>query len=139
MAKRKAIVIRRYDLDRLQRLLEVLEESEAQEMKHLDALEGELQRAKVIDDHQMPPDVVTMNSTVRVRNLDSGEEDIYCLTFPGDADLSSRRISILAPVGTALIGYRVGDIIEWEVPAGKRRMKIVEMVCQPEAARDYRL
>lgn len=139
MAKRKAIVIRRYDLDRLQRLLEVLEESEAQEIKHLDALEGELQRAKVIDDHQMPPDVVTMNSTVRVRNLDSGEEDIYCLTFPGDADLSSRRISILAPVGTALIGYRVGDIIEWEVPAGKRRMKIVEMVYQPEAAGDYRL
>lgn len=139
MGKRRNITITRHDLDRLQKLIEALEELESQDSEHLDSLEEELRRARVVDKHRVPPDVVTMNSKVLVKNLDSGLEEVYALTFPGDADPSNRKISVLAPIGTALIGYRVGDVIEWEVPAGKRRLKIMEMVYQPEAEGDYRL
>lgn len=80
-----------------------------------------------------------MNSMVRLKDLDSGEEMTYTLVFPDMADISSKKISILAPIGTALIGYKVGDSIEWEVPAGIRKLKVEEIVYQPEAAGDYHL
>jgi regulator of nucleoside diphosphate kinase len=64
---------------------------------------------------------------------------IYSLVFPQEADASEGRISILAPVGTAMIGYRVGDVIEWEVPSGLRRLKVEDVLYQPEASGDYHL
>jgi regulator of nucleoside diphosphate kinase len=64
---------------------------------------------------------------------------IYSLVFPNEADADEGRISILAPVGTAMIGYRVGDVIEWQVPSGLRRLKVEEIIYQPEASGDYLL
>ena len=72
-------------------------------------------------------------------DLDSGEEMTYTLVFPDIADISKNKISILAPIGTALIGYRLGDIIEWKVPAGLRKFKVEEILYQPEAMGDYNL
>jgi len=80
-----------------------------------------------------------MNSKVRLKDLDSGEEVIYSLVFPNDANVAENKISVLAPVGTALIGYRVGDPIEWKVPRGLKRLKIEEILYQPERAGDYHL
>ena len=80
-----------------------------------------------------------MRSTVRLRDLDSGKEMIYSLVFPNEADVDEGRISILAPVGTAMIGYRIGDTIEWEVPSGLRRLRVEEVLYQPEASGDYQL
>ncbi len=94
---------------------------------------------QVVSSTEIPKDVITMNSQVRLKDLDSGEEVIYCLVFPHAADSKQQKISILAPIGTALIGYRVGDIIEWNVPAGLKRLKIEEILYQPEAAGDYHL
>jgi len=74
-----------------------------------------------------------------MRDLDSGAEMITQLVFPGDADLKQNKISVLAPIGTALIGYRVGDTVEWQAPAGVKRMKIEEILYQPEAAGDFHL
>jgi len=82
----------------------------------------------------IPADVVTMNTKLRLRDEQSGDERILSLVFPSDADLEKNRISVLAPVGTALLGYRVGDIIEWEVPSGTKTFRIVETIYQPEAA-----
>ena len=71
--------------------------------------------------------------------LESGEETAYTLVFPADARVEENRISILSAIGTALIGYRVGDVIEWQVPSGKKRLKVEGILYQPEASGRYDL
>jgi regulator of nucleoside diphosphate kinase len=98
-------------------------------------LQAELDRADVREPKDMPPDVVTMNSTVRFQLQDSGESFVQTLVYPKDVDGSGERISILAPVGSALLGLKVGDTIEWPGPGGKPiAVRIVEIVYQPERA-----
>ncbi len=101
---------------------------------YLTALEAEVRRARVVPAGQVPADVITMNSVVRLHDLDSGETEVYELVYPADADLALDRISVLAPVGTAILGYRAGDVIEWPVPAGLRRLRVEEVLYQPERA-----
>jgi regulator of nucleoside diphosphate kinase len=99
------------------------------------ALAGELRRARVVPRAEIPPDVVTMNSTVRLRDLETGEEETYTLVYPDEADIETDKLSILAPVGTALLGYRAGDVVEWPVPVGVRRFRVEEVLFQPRSAR----
>ena len=94
----------------------------------------ELNRAHVVAPEEIPGDVVTMNSRVRLADLDQGATHEYTLVYPQDADYPAGKLSIVAPIGAALIGYRVGDVVEWEVPAGRRRLRIEEILFQPEAA-----
>jgi regulator of nucleoside diphosphate kinase len=99
------------------------------------ALEEELDRAKVVDANKIRPDVVTLNSHVRVLDVDTDKTMEYEIVYPNTKPRSSADpLSILAPLGTALLGYRAGDIVEWDVPKGKRRLKVVEVFQQPEAA-----
>ncbi|MEM5786639.1 MAG: nucleoside diphosphate kinase regulator [Syntrophobacteraceae bacterium] len=139
MRKKRRIYITEFDYKRLERLIEMLEDTGSRDRRHIERLDEELRKAEIVDPKNVPPDVITMNSKVRVQNLESRESSIYHLVFPGEADPKQNRVSILAPVGVALIGYRIGDIIEWEVPAGIRKMKIEEIVYQPEASGDYHL
>jgi regulator of nucleoside diphosphate kinase len=106
-------------------------------IRYLEELDEELDRAEIVKPEEIPTDVITMNSTFRLSNLDTAGEAVYTLVFPAKADSTSRKISILAPVGTAVLGYRVGDTVEWKVPGGLKRLKVKEIVYQPEAARDY--
>jgi regulator of nucleoside diphosphate kinase len=99
---------------------------------YLAALEGELSRAHVVPADEIPEDVVTMNTVVSLRDLDTDEIEEFELVYPADADMAHNRISILAPIGTAILGYRVGDVIEWRVPAGLRRLRVEEVLYQPE-------
>jgi regulator of nucleoside diphosphate kinase len=99
------------------------------------ALAGELRRARVVPRSQIPRNVVTMNSTVRLRDLETDEEETYTLVYPEEADIEADRLSVLAPVGTALLGYRAGDVVEWPVPAGVRRFRVEEVLFQPRSAR----
>ncbi len=101
-------------------------------------LAAELSRATVVDAHEIPASVVTMHSTVRVRDLDNQETSTYTLVYPREADLDTGRISVLSPIGTAMLGYQVGDEIEWQVPAGVRRLAIDAVLYQPEAAGHFR-
>jgi len=71
---------------------------------------------------------------VLVRDLDTGGESTYTLVFPSDADIAKGKISILAPIATALLGYREGDEIEWPTPGGRRRLNVIQVLCQPEAS-----
>jgi regulator of nucleoside diphosphate kinase len=91
------------------------------------ALEGELARASIIEPDELPDDVVTMGSTIWFRDLQTGEFEEYTLVVPAKADVLHGRISVLAPIGTALLGYRLGHVVEWRVPSGKRRMEIVKV------------
>lgn len=95
-----------------------------------DTLLHELERARVIDDTKVPSDIVRMGSTVRYRT-DSGQEPQVTLVYPVDADIAESRISVLTPVGTALIGLRVGQSITWRDRANKRHMLTVLDVVQP--------
>lgn len=137
--KQRAIFITDYDMERLRKLLEGTKKWSQRDRECLEKLEEELDRAIVVPSKDVPADVVTMNAQVRVHDLDSEKETILRLVFPADADYEQGRISILAPIGTALIGYRAGDTVEWKVPAGVRRLKIEAVLYQPEAAGDYHL
>ena len=106
---------------------------------YLDDLRTELDRAVVVEPERIPPDVITMNSTVSLVDVDSAEEEEFTLVFPKDADADSGRISVMAPLGTAMLGYRVGDVFEWDVPMGRKRWRVAKVIYQPEAAGDYHL
>lgn len=90
----------------------------------LERLRGELDRATIIDPAAIPPGGVTMGSRVRFEDLATQEIEEYTLVFPDRADIAAGRLSILAPIGMALLGYREGDIVDWPTPGGVRRLKI---------------
>lgn len=133
----RIIFITEFDLDRLLDLIEGIRKNRTRIKSDLDSLERELNRAKVVQPAEIPADVITMNSRVHLKDLEAGEDLFYTLVFPSDADFGQNKISILAPIGTALLGYRVGDEIEWKVPSGIKRMKVIEVIYQPEASGDY--
>lgn len=132
--KAQNIVITESDYARLQRLIESTRQFRKFDAEHLAGLEQELERALVIKEADVPRDVVTMNSRVRVKDLNSGREATYQIVFPNNADVAKNRISVLAPIGTGLLGYSAGTTVEWQVPSGVRRFRILEVEYQPEAA-----
>lgn len=136
-AEERSIYITEFDLTRLEELLDKIDTEGSRDSRHLQELEDELLRAEVVEPQQIPADVVTMNSRIALKDLATGEEMVYELVFPSDARLEENRISILAPVGTALLGYRAGDTISWKVPGGTRKIKITKILYQPEAAGDF--
>ena len=97
----------------------------------------EIQRASVVPAAEIPSDVITMNSRARLLDLDQGTTLEYTLVYPQDADFAEGKISVLAPIGAAMLGYRVGDEIDWIVPAGLRRLRVEAVLYQPEAAGDF--
>ena len=131
---REQILITREDKKRLQRVLPRLAGGEYADREDLVLLAEEIERATEVEPDDMPADVVTLDSTARVVDLESGESKDYTIVMPGEANYEAGRISVLAPLGTALLGYRVGDEIEWEVPRGVRRLRIDAVLYQPEAA-----
>ena len=131
-----AITITKDNRELLLLLLDGIAASEADERKRLEELQGEIERATVVESHLIDADIVTMNSRVSLRDLDSGERVIYTLVYPRDANSAEGRISVLAPVGTAILCYRVGVTIRWKVPAGERKLRIDKILFQPEAASD---
>jgi regulator of nucleoside diphosphate kinase len=135
IVKRKKIVITETDFERLQWLIDSWQQSSQRDAERLDDLENELRRAMVVKSGKVPPDVVTMNSRVRIKDLNRGRELTYQIVFPEHADLDENRISVLAPIGTALLGYRAGTTVEWQVPSGTRRFRILDVEYQPEAVR----
>jgi regulator of nucleoside diphosphate kinase len=131
-ARETPIVVTSRDLDRLEKLLESLPPDA---FPGKSALESELERAAVVEPGQVAPDVVTMNSTVRFTFKESGEEFRLTLVYPKDAQGEPDRISVLAPVGSALLGLAVGDEIQWPTPGGgMATVGVVEVVYQPERA-----
>ncbi|HXG09202.1 MAG TPA: nucleoside diphosphate kinase regulator [Gemmataceae bacterium] len=132
--KKRTLIISEADRQRLEALIDWARMDSRVREDYLAALEAELGRACVVPADKVPPDVVTMNSVVRLRDLDSDETEEYELVYPADADMAHNRISVLAPIGTAILGYRLGDVIEWPVPAGLRRLRVEELLYQPERA-----
>ena len=140
MGRETNIYITKPDHERLTKLIEIAREREGDtNREYLDRLEEELERAEVVEQKDIPPDVITMRSTVSLKDLGTGEEMICWLAFPTEANYDEGKISVLAPIGTAMLGYRRGDVIEWQVPSGVRRLKVEEVLYQPESKGDYHL
>lgn len=133
------IQITEFDLRRLQQLLEEASHTNFRGREDLAVLNAELARAEIVAPETVSHNVITMNSTVVMLDLETGDEETYTLVFPETADIAGGRISVLAPIGTAMLGYEVGDTFEWVVPAGKRRLQIQKILYQPEAAGDFHL
>lgn len=133
------LYLTRADYQRLNDVLRASLLDRREDLGDLTRLQEEIKRAKIVEQTEIPGDVITMNSLVRLRDLDSGEQMQVSLVYPSAADAAAKKISILAPVGTAILGYRTGDTVEWEVPAGMRRLKIEDVIYQPEASGDFSL
>ena len=128
MSERPSLYVTQNDLERLSELLDSQGGRFAQ-------LEGELARAVVVPRSEIPRDVVTMNSRVVFQNETTGERREITLVYPGSADIDAGKISILVPVGTALLGLRVGQSIDWQLPNGeKHRYRVIDVPYQPESA-----
>ncbi len=138
MAER-TIHITKFDMDRLLELIDGLRSTPKAVKIDLDLLEKELYRATLVEPQNIPRDVITMNSKVSVTDIESGEKTTYTLVFPSAANISENKLSILAPLGMALLGYRTDDIVEWRMPSGVRKLRVDGILYQPEAAGDYHL
>ena len=126
------ITVSSRDLARLEAMLD------SPALRHLpaaEALAAELERATVVEPADMPADVVTMNSTVTCVDELSGETHRITLVYPHDADVLQQKVSVLAPVGSALLGLSVGQSIDWTAPGGRAlRVRVTGISYQPEAA-----
>lgn len=135
MLKKPKVIISSLDAERLEKLIDALPDTAFPGKKDLEA---ELARAQIVAPKDVPPTVVTMNSTVRFEVESSHDEFQLTLVYPKDIDASGDKISILAPVGSALLGLSQGDEIEWPKPGGGvLRVRIKEVVYQPERAGEH--
>jgi regulator of nucleoside diphosphate kinase len=133
------IQVTSFDLDRLFAMTEQMRKQHLADDRVLDQLEEELGRSAEVAPTAVPDDVVTMNSSLTLKDLTSGKAITCTLVFPQDADAARNHVSVLAPLGMAVLGYRVGDKIHWQMPHGERQLQIEAIHYQPEAAGDYHL
>ena len=134
---KKNIYITELDKIRLLKLISEAREYNLCKKENLDKLGQELERAQLVKSEEIPSNVITMNSCVAFEDLETGERFTYTLVFPNEAKLAENKISILAPIGTAILGFKVGDVIEWPVPDGMIKLKVEEVLFQPEASGNY--
>lgn len=133
------IILNKLDYARIKKCI-----SDARNFKSINAAEAEklineLNSAKVVEPKDVPSNVVTMNSIVKLSFLNNNKQVQFQIVYPEHANLKEYKISIFSPIATALIGYKVGDEIEWVVPAGLTQLRIDEIIYQPEAAGDFNL
>ena len=131
------IIITELDFVRLNNLILFAQNNKTIESRNLNFLRQEIGRAKKVDASKMGADYVTMNSEIEILDLDTGKTMAVKLVYPQEADFRSGRISILSPLGSALLGYKVSSTIAFEVPKGTKRIKITKIIYQPEANGEY--
>ena len=135
MAER--IYITEIDMERLKKVLKSALYREKIPNKFIQDLEHEINRATIVDSKQISSDIITMNSRVLL-HVDGDEMEVS-LVYPQDADLNNDKLSVFSPIGTAILGYSEGSIIEWEMPSGVTKIHIKKVLYQPEAAGDYHM
>ena len=135
MEHRPPITVSSLDAARLEKMLDSLD---SRRFPNREDLQAELGRANIVEPAEMPPDVVTMNSTVTFRIESSGKDFSLTLVYPGDIGDGAEKVSILAPVGSALLGLREGDEISWPGPGGGLlQVRILKVVYQPERSGQF--
>lgn len=136
----KTIVLTQADHSRLSKVLDVNSSFGDEKVGHcIRELNSDLKSASIVGSGEIPADVVTMNSRVVIRDLSTNEDEEWMLCFPNNADIFENRLSVLAPMGIAMLGQKTGDVIAWETPKGAAQATIMSISYQPEAAGDLHL
>jgi regulator of nucleoside diphosphate kinase len=130
--KKQNIVITAADKTELESILDVAGKISERAEYEFRGLRGEVERAAVVPSDQIPPDVITLNSTAELLDLQTGEVIRLTVVLPRNAQIEHGEISIFTSLGTAMLGYRVGDTFEWPIPYGIRRLKVIKLPFQPE-------
>jgi regulator of nucleoside diphosphate kinase len=137
--KARNIILSALDCARLRDLIITARQFGSTQSTLVDTLEGELKRATILPPEEIPPYVVTMNTCVRLIDTATDEEMTYTLVFPSDEDLQQGKLSILSDLGVAIIGFSVGNTVEWQFPEGLRSIRIGMIYFQPEATKQYQM
>jgi regulator of nucleoside diphosphate kinase len=133
--QKATIYISKTDNERLRNLIEsIRNEGDRSNLPYVKNLEEELEFAELVASEDIPSDVVTMRSKVRLKDCDTEKESVYSIVFPGEANFEEGKISVLAPLATALLGSRRGSTVEFEAPGRLRRLEILEILYQPESS-----
>lgn len=136
---RTQLQISNLDYQRLINLLQKIKTTMKDDLHNIETLEAEIEKAKRIEPRKMKTNVVTMNSDVEVTDEDTGRLMKFKLVYPNEADFKTGKLSVLSPLGCALIGYSEGDVVEFRVPAGSKKVKIGKILYQPEAEGEFSL
>lgn len=131
------IKITELDYIRLANIIQSFKGRNIVEQKNIEFLGSEIKRAKKVESGKIEPEIVTMNSLIEVTDLDTDRKMIIKLVYPESADFKTGFISVLSPLGSALLGYKAGDTISFEVPKGIKKIKIDSIIYQPEANGEY--
>ena len=134
----RAVVITEIDFDRLNQIVES-RKYRATHSVFVAGLRRELDHGTIVPALEVAKGTVTMRSRVRVRDLRARERETFTLVYPEEADIDEGKVSVLAPLGMALLGARVGEVVEVKAPGGVRRFRVEEILYQPEAAGDLHL
>src|SRR5690606_4884334 len=124
---KKKIILKREDYDILMSYLTGLTRSGKFDRQNAEALEEEIKKAKLVSEEKFPEDVIGLNSVVKIKDEHSGKVMELILVTPDKADIKNRKVSVMAPVGAALIGFQQGNEVSWEVPSGRRKFTILEV------------
>lgn len=133
------IIVTKVDFSRIHQHLNTARKQKTIGDNEAEILLNELHSAVIVEPGEVPDDVVTMNSIVKISFLNTNKTVQFQIVYPDQADIKANKISIFSPVATALIGYRVSDEIEWIVPSGLTKIRIDKIIYQPEAAGDFDL
>ncbi len=133
------LIVNKNDYTRIHQSINIAKQNNAIKKEEAEKLISELKSAKLVDPEKVPGDVVTMNSVVKIHFQNNKTQMQFKLVYPKDANLKENKISIFSAVASALIGYKVGDEIEWLLPSGMTKIVIDEIIYQPEAAGDLDL
>jgi regulator of nucleoside diphosphate kinase len=136
---KKKIILNQLDHTRIKNAIQQARQYKSIHASDAENLLKELAAAQIVAPKDVPENVVTMNSVVKVSFLDTGKQLEFQIVYPAKANIKDKKISIFSPIATALLGYRVSDEIEWLVPAGPTKIRIDEILYQPEASGDYDL
>ncbi len=135
----KKLIINKLDFLRIQKCIDEAKIVKSISAGEADSLMKELNSAKIVEPEKIPSNVVTMHSIVKISFLNTNKQIQFQIVYPREANLKENKISIFSPVATALIGFQVGDEVEWIVPGGLTKIRVDEIVYQPEAEGDYNL
>jgi regulator of nucleoside diphosphate kinase len=133
------IIMNKLDFARIMKCIQEAKSRKSINAAEAETLLAELRSARIVEPYEIPDNIVTMNSVVKIKFLKTGKEIKFRIVYPDQANIKENRISIFSPVATALIGYKVSDEIDWVVPSGLTRIRIEEIIYQPEAEGNYDL
>lgn len=127
-SKTNSVILTKTDYEILNSYIKNIPGMQVNERENFNKLSGELKKAEIVDDGILPADIVRLGSTVIVKDVMTNRDMTVTIVLPYEADIKQKKVSVLAPIGTALIGFKKGHTVNWNVPSGKKDFQIVDVI-----------